>query len=89
MRILNRFSKDSSDRREKAVLRRNSYCFFIHTHGFGGLDNMVTNLANHLDLNRLESTTINLLPYNRSTTEWISTVAKSSPSIKMVGVIRY
>ncbi len=36
--------------------------FLVHTYGFGGLENMVTNLVNHLDPNRFESTIISFAP---------------------------
>ncbi len=36
--------------------------FLVHTYGFGGLENMVTNLVNHLDPSRFESTIICFAP---------------------------
>ncbi len=36
--------------------------FLVHTYGFGGLENMVTNLVNHLDPDRFESTIISFAP---------------------------
>ncbi len=36
--------------------------FLVHTYGFGGLENMVTNLVNHLDPNRFKSTIISFAP---------------------------
>ena len=36
--------------------------FLVHTYGFGGLENMVTNLVNHIDPNRFESTIISFAP---------------------------
>ncbi len=38
--------------------------FLVHTYGFGGLENMVTNLVNHIDPNRFESTIISFAPLN-------------------------
>ena len=36
--------------------------FLVHTYGFGGLENMVTNLVNHIDPNRFVSTIISFAP---------------------------
>ncbi len=36
--------------------------FLVHTYGFGGLENMVTNLVNHIDPNRFKSTIISFAP---------------------------
>jgi len=36
--------------------------FLVHTFGFGGLENMVTNLVNYIDPNRFESTIISFTP---------------------------
>ncbi len=36
--------------------------FLVHTYGFGGLENMVTNLVNHIDPNRFKSTIVSFAP---------------------------
>ena len=36
--------------------------FLVHTYGFGGLENMVTNLVNHIDPDRFKSTIITFAP---------------------------
>lgn len=46
----------------KCVNQKIRIAFLVHTYGFGGLENMVTNLVNHLDPKRFESSIISFSP---------------------------
>ncbi|NOY84208.1 MAG: glycosyltransferase [Nitrospirae bacterium] len=47
---------------KKQTHKKIRIAFLVHTYGFGGLENMVTNLVNHLDPSRFESTIISFAP---------------------------
>jgi len=47
---------------KKKIDEKIRIAFLVHTYGFGGLENMVTNLVNHLDPNCFESTIISFAP---------------------------